>query len=71
MRTSKLIKKLTNLCIKHSDPRVGFTGHYGEFYELDDSDVNITRVGSDECHQPIKSEMVVDISMPYIGEEPD
>lgn len=71
MRASKLITRLTNLCIRHGDPKVGFTGHYGEFYELDWSDVYAREVTTDEYRRPIKPETVINIDAPNIGEEPD
>lgn len=63
---------MAELTIEHGDLKVGFTGHYGEFYELDEDDVSVKNVDSNEYLEYLqKPEKVVDLEMPYIGEEPD
>lgn len=72
MRISGAIKRLAELSIKYGDIRVGFTGHYGEFYELGEDDVNTVIVYKDERSQRLQRfEKVITMEMPCIGEEPD
>lgn len=71
MRINRLMQILEELKNKHGNLRVGFTGHYGEFYELEEVDVWQSEVEMEELFTRINKEKVVELSVPYIGQEPD
>jgi len=70
MRLENLIFKLRTLKEVHGNLRVGFTGHYGEFFELED-DIEVETVDREDPVKIIPKEMVAVMVAPNIGEEPD
>jgi hypothetical protein len=70
MRLENLIFKLRTLKEVHGNLRVGFTGHYGEFFELEDG-IEVETVYRESPMETIPKEMVAVMVAPNIGEEPD
>lgn len=71
MRIDDLISKLSEMRQKHGNLRVGHVGHYGELYELDEYGIDCAKVDMEHPFTHIKREMVVELHVPNIGEEPD
>jgi len=71
MKISDLILALERMKDNRGDLRVGFMGHYGEFYELQREDVHPCQVDMDDQLRVIEKEMIVEIYLPNIGEEPE
>jgi hypothetical protein len=62
---------IKHLSIFPKDTLVGKIGHFGEFHEMDKSDFDFSHSYRDHQYKETESLNVIDINIPYIGEEPD
>ena len=72
LKISNLLGILEDIKDKHGDLQVGHLGHFGEFFEMDSTDVGVCEDAVTDAFSGKRfGEKIVEIHVPNIGPDPD